>query len=170
MITMDIKLIATLTILLASSISGCLSEIDEESEMEDRLILINTQYWNDSHQFNNMIGGGYTNSTMMNLSGNGTTLFNINIQSYFFDAMVWKGHINLTIFETNNESNIMWSNESNKTGDSTYLWEYNDYTSPQNLTLRVRASGMDSEPDNPMADYFILTIISEEMQKRVVSV
>lgn len=143
-------------LLLLSTSSGCFGDNESVHQIisQERS---ETSYWNDSFQFQNMVGASYANSTQVNITHNGSMDFDIELMVYFSDAIVWNGHLNLSIYEgVDNESVWLWSNETTSTGVKTLWWDFNTSTNASNMTITVRATGMDSEPENDMADYFVM--------------
>ena len=143
-------------VLLLSTSSGCFGESERVPELitQERG---KTSQWNDSFQFQNMLGASYVNSTQVNITHNGSMDFDIELIISFTDALVWNGYLNLSIYEgVDNESVWLWSNETTSTGMHRIWWDFNTSTNASNMTITVRATGMDSEPENEMADYFVM--------------
>jgi hypothetical protein len=115
---------------------------------------VETNYWNESHQFQNMLGASYANATNISILNEGFLHLNMEVMTYFSDMSLWNGNFNLSIYA--NETELLWREEINQTGYNSYSWSYNNTTAPTNITIYIRATGMDTHPQSDMADYFIL--------------
>ena len=92
----------TFLMLLLMISSGCIGEDNKNITKEPDIIYHhNTQYWNDSHQFNSILGSGHGSNYDYNASVNVTIELYWNITYRFEDPVVGsQGYVNVS-FEQN---------------------------------------------------------------------
>jgi hypothetical protein len=126
-----------MAILIAITIGYGLSD-DSEKEIieEEEEVDIESRWF--SHQFNNVSGAGVINETIYNGSCN--VQIDISVK---FDSE--------------------WGNFTLLVNDEQLLHTKNNTSvevAGNNLTITIRAIGGDEHPDNAMADYFIVNMVS----------
>ena len=109
-------------------------DIIEEEEEED--VDIESRWF--SHQFSNVSGMSVINETTYN--GSCIIMIDITVR---FDTEIG----NFTLLVNNEELLYTKNNTSVEVGGN-------------NLTLTIRATGGDEHPDNAMADYFLVNMVS----------
>ena len=90
--------------LLAFSLSGCVAwgyEADDDGDQGEIPILIYNETWNDSHQFNSLLGSGHASNYDYNASVNVSIELYWNISYRFEEPLVGsQGYVNVS-FEQN---------------------------------------------------------------------
>jgi len=93
--------------LLAFSLSGCVAwgyEADDDGEQGELPIRIYNESWNDSHQFNSVLGSGHASNYDYNASVNVTIELYWNISYRFEEPLVGsQGYVNVS-FEQNGKN------------------------------------------------------------------
>ena len=146
-----------LMMMIFLSLSGCMGEdnppINQES---DEIPYTNTQYWNDSHQFNDVaMLVGYSNNTTMHYEiSNFTSNITIGVDCDFSTLNGLQGYFQIEIYS--NESLIY----QNTTSDPV-IWEIMVNITSDELHIIIQSEGFDSDPLSEYADYFVMNVIND---------
>ena len=141
-------------ILLIVTLSGCTGMGNEKIEEVPTPVYYNdTQYWNDSHQFNNAaMLVGYTNNTTMNYEvSNFSSNITIDLMCDFTPIGGAQGYFQLEIYDNNT---MIYQNNSSES----VVWHIETNISSNNINFIIQSEGFDSDPLTEYADYFIVQI------------
>ena len=109
----------------------------------------------DSYQFNDALLMGYSNQTNLTYNHTGQLDVYVNIECKFVELNAFQGYVNVSILDNVTE---IWSYE---TSNFTELNETFDWNHSNNVTIRIRSVGSDSDPFSDFADWFIVTVEAE---------
>ena len=155
MVGMKMKnLYITLLMALLMISSGCMGKDNKNIIEEPNVIYYyNTQYWNDSHQFNNAaMLIGYTNNTTMNYeSSNFSSNITIDLECDFTPINGAQGYFQLEIYDNNT---MIYQNNSSES----VIWYIETNISSNVINFVIQSEGLDSDPLTDYADYFIVQI------------
>jgi uncharacterized protein YceK len=144
----------TFLLILIVTLSGCTGMGDEKKEEELVPTYYNdTQYWNDSHQFNGApMLVGYTNNTTMHYDlNNFTSHIIIDVVCDFTQFGGVQGYFQIQIYD--NDTLIYQNNTS-----ESVIWEVEHNNTSNIIHMTLHSEGFDSDPLTEYADYFILEV------------
>ncbi len=155
MVGMKMKnLYITLLMALLMISSGCMGKDNKNIIEEPNVIYYyNTQYWNDSHQFNDAaMLVGYTNNTTMNYElSNFSSNITIDLECEFTSFNGAQGYFQIEISDNNT---IIYQNSSSES----IIWYFISNISSSTIQIVIQSEGFDSDPLTEYADYFVVYI------------
>jgi hypothetical protein len=144
----------TFLITLMVTLSGCTGMGNEKiDEVPSPIYYNDTQYWNDSHQFNGApMLVGYSNNTTMHYDiDNFTSNIIINVWCDFAQVGGIQGYFQIQIYDNNT---LVYQNNTSET----VIWQLEYNNTSDNIQMNLHSEGFDSDPLTEYADYFILEV------------
>ena len=112
-----------------------------------------TEYYNDSFQYNGIMGMGHTTNETLNMTHMGPLNVTIDVLAYFHDPIIGdQGYFNISLWE---EDTLLYTNQTTQN----VVWYYFGSLTGTNLTIVVQSVGSDGTlTGSPVADYYVLEL------------
>ena len=154
-----IMILVIIIIMLTSGFAGCLGALDSDDKVDEPVMTYdyNEEWFNDSHQFTNVLRMGHMTQYNTDYEANNSTLtVHLNFTYRFEERPLGQsGYLNLTLEPSNSTGAIYYSQEW--AGNAAFVNETIVLTEVYDaVQLRIRAEGSDGTVSGEQQDYYDL--------------